>query len=360
VTAGLTPDPAPDATRRFTLDPAPVPVMTVRGLTTVFRSAHGTVRAVDDVSIDLRAGEILGIVGESGSGKSMFTRSVIRLLPVGAETTAGEVVYDGQDLLAIPQSRMHRIRGREIASIFQDPIAALNPVYTVGRQLAEAITSHNSRSRVETRELAVRALADVGIPSPARRLGDFPHQFSGGMAQRVVVAIALASDPRILLADEPTTALDVTTQHQILMLLLRIQRERQMTVLLVSHSLGVIAQLSDRVAVMYAGQILELADTRTLLSSPRHPYTVGLLGCVPDAAETRPRRLVSIPGSAPDLSRLPDGCRFAPRCPLAIDACTSGEVPLIQVGPSHEARCIRTDEVARRDTLFSTAVERDD
>lgn len=334
--------------------PGDEPVLSVANLTTVFRSETATVRAVDDVSFDLQPGEILGIVGESGSGKSMLARSIVRLLPQGAETTAGEVRYSGRDLLAIPPGRMHDVRGRDIALIFQDPTSALNPVYTVGQQLMEALASHRKLGRSELREAAIRALADVGIPSPERRLSEYPHQFSGGMAQRVVIAIALASNPTVLLADEPTTALDVTTQHQILMLLLRIQRERRMAMILVSHSLGLIAQLSDRVGVMYAGQLVEVATTATLFAAPRHPYTVGLLSCVPDASAARRRPLLPIPGSVPDLAQLPVGCRFANRCPLAVDACAAGPVPLVAVASGHAARCIRTDDVAGRLDLFAT------
>lgn len=331
---------------------SPAPIMTVANLTTVFRRGPATVRAVDDVSFELFPSEVFGIVGESGSGKTMLARSLVRLLPPGAETIDGKVLYGGQNLLQLPHSQMHKVRGGEIAMVFQDPTSALNPVYTVGRQLREALASHRSYNRSELKELAIASLADVGIPSPERRLDEYPHQFSGGMAQRVVIAIALASDPKILLADEPTTALDVTTQHQILMLLLKVQRERSMAMVLVSHSMGVIAQLSDRVAVMYAGQLVELTDTGTLFSAPRHPYTVGVLSCVPNAAAPRADRLVPIPGAVPDLGALPHGCRFSPRCPLAVDACTLGAIPLVSVAPGHVARCIRTEDVYLRRDLF--------
>jgi oligopeptide/dipeptide ABC transporter ATP-binding protein len=270
------------------------------------------------------------------------------------------VTYDGRDLLSISSSAMHRIRGGEIGMVFQDPTAALNPVYTVRRQLFGALRSHQKLSSGELERRAVQALTDVGIPSAAQRLDEYPHQFSGGMAQRVVIAIALASDPKILLADEPTTALDVTTQRQILMLLLAIQRRRAMTLVLVSHSLGVIAQLCDRVAVMYAGQIVEVADTRTLFSAPKHPYTVGLLSCVPDAHKPRGAALVPIPGTVPDPGEHLPGCRFAPRCPLAIAACTEGPIELAPVGPTQVSRCIRTDAVALDAGLFSRVVNHGD
>ena len=338
-----------DAARVTQARPA---IMTVEHLTTGFRRESGSVTVVDDVSFALEKGAVLGIVGESGSGKSMLLRSLMRILPATASTTAGAVLYSDQDLLALPLSAMPAIRGAEIAMVFQDPTSALNPVYTIRRQLYGALASHRTLSRQELEKRSIRALSDVGIPSAAERLDEYPHQFSGGMAQRVVIAIALASDPKILLADEPTTALDVTTQRQILMLLLDIQRARHMTLVLVSHSLGVIAQMCDRVAVMYAGQLVEMATTDTLFREPRHPYTVGLLSCVPDAHGPRGARLAPIPGVVPDPGDLPPGCRFAPRCPLAIEACTSGPIAMERAGPDHLTRCIRPQDVSRTAGLF--------
>ncbi len=329
------------------------PIVSINDLTTVFRRETGPVRVVDEVSLDLRRAEVLGIVGESGSGKSMLLRSMMRILPKGAATTSGRVTYEGRDLLSLSTSDMHTVRGGEIGMVFQDPTAALNPVYTVRRQVYAALRSHQKLSAAEMEQRAVQALTDVGIPSAAQRLDEYPHQFSGGMAQRVVIAIALASDPKILLADEPTTALDVTTQRQILMLLLAIQRRREMTLVLVSHSLGVIAQLCDRVAVMYAGQLVELADTRTLFTAPKHPYTVGLLSCVPDAHKPRGAALVPIPGTVPDPGEHAPGCRFAPRCPLAVSACSEGPIELARVGAEHVSRCIRTDLVSLDAGLFA-------
>lgn len=334
-------------------------IMAIQDVTTVFHREGGPVAVVDNVSLDLRRGEVLGIVGESGSGKSMLLRSMVRILPKAAETIGGRVTYEGRDLMSLSTSDLHSVRGGEIGMVFQDPTAALNPVYTVRRQIYAALGSHQKLSTAELERRAVQTLTDVGIPSAAQRLDEYPHQFSGGMAQRVVIAIALASDPKVLLADEPTTALDVTTQRQILLLLLEIQRRRRMTLIFVSHSLGVIAQLCDRVAVMYAGQLVELADTLTLFTAPKHPYTVGLLSCVPDAHKPRSAPLIPIPGTVPDPGEYAVGCRFAPRCPVALDACRAAPIELIQVANGHVARCIRTEVVALDAGLFSKADMRD-
>lgn len=325
------------------------PVMAVRNLSTGFKRGTGFVNVVDNVSFDLSAGEVLGIVGESGSGKSILLRSILRILPAGASTTAGSVAYGSRDLLSLSAAAMVTVRGAEIAMVFQDPSAALNPVLTIRRQLYGALASHKKLGRQDLEKRATRALTDVGIPSAAARLDDYPHQFSGGMAQRVVIAIALASTPKILLADEPTTALDVTTQHQILMLLLDLQKFRKMSLVVVSHSLGIIAQLCDRVLVMYAGQLVEIADVPALFSKPCHPYTSGLLNCVPDAHSKHVARLKPIPGAVPAPDDLPAGCRFSTRCSVAIDACRDAEVPLQKIAPDRFSRCIRADEIFTAD-----------
>jgi peptide/nickel transport system ATP-binding protein/oligopeptide transport system ATP-binding protein len=324
------------------------PVLEVHNLTTKIPTRRGPLTAVDDVSFTLEAGEVFGLVGESGSGKSMTCRSVLGLVPPRGKVTAGQVHYQGQDLLALSRGEMNRIRGKEIAMIFQDPIAVLNPVLRIGAQLREVMLEHRVvASAAEAEVRAVELMRMVGIPAPQRRLRDYPHQFSGGMCQRVVIASALACSPRVILADEPTTALDVTIQDQILKLLVRLQQELQLSLLLVTHDMGVVAQTCQRVAVMYAGQIVEMAETVELFAAPRHPYTVGLLNCVPrmdEAGEVRP--LKPIPGAPPDLVRPPPGCRFHPRCPLASEECKSGGFPLRPVGAGHFSACIKHELMA--------------
>ena len=254
-------------------------------------------------------------------------------------------MFDGQDLLSLPTRDLRSIRGMRVAMVFQDPMTALNPVIRVGEQIAETLREHQSISRRQARERVLELMNLVGIPAPRERIDDYPHQFSGGMRQRVVIAIALACNPRVLLADEPTTALDVTIQDQILKLLLRLQRTMGMSVVLVTHDLGIVAQTCHRVAVMYAGKIVEQADTSTLLSAPRHPYTRGLLDSLPNVAQ-RTRYLRPISGAPPDLAHPPAGCRFHPRCPLATDACMREQPPLIQVGPGHVSACLHHDKLA--------------
>ncbi len=318
--------------------------LVVRGLTTLFPSRFGPLTAVDGVDLDLAPGEILGLVGESGSGKSVTLRSLLRLVhPPGR--VAGEVLWNGRDLLALREADLKRVRGREIATIFQEPMTALNPVLTVGRQIDESLRAHTGLDAAGRRARAVELLDLVGIPAPATRLGDYPHQFSGGMRQRAMIAIALAGEPRLLLADEPTTALDVTIQDQILKLILGLRDRLGMGVILVTHDLGVVAQSCDRVAVMYAGRIVESGAVAEVFADPRHAYTRGLLGSVPRAGGER-RPLLSIDGTPPGLADRPPGCAFNPRCGLATDLCRR-ETPAMQsVGPGRLVACWHHEAVA--------------
>jgi len=273
----------------------------------------------------------------------MTVKSILGVVPPPGRVTAGSVRHDGQDLTALTPQQMTAVRGKSIATIVQDAVSALNPVYRIGRQIAEPMLQHGIvRTRAEARTRTIALMARVGIPDPARRIDDYPHQFSGGMCQRVVIAAALSCNPRLILADEPTTALDVTIQDQILKLLVGLQRDLGLSIVLVTHDMGVVAQTCQRVAVMYAGQIVELMTTAALFRQPRHPYTAGLLNCVP-RLDGPPRRLTPIPGSPPDLAHPPKGCRFHPRCPLATDACRSTRPELAEVAPGHFSRCIRQD-----------------
>ncbi len=330
------------------------PILEVRDLVTRFATRQGPLTVVDGVSFALEPGECLGIVGESGSGKSVTCRSILGLLPPAGRST-GRVSYDGQDLLALREADLIGIRGCEIAVIVQDAIAALNPVHRIGDQITEAMLEHGIvRSRRAARDRAVELMRKVGIPAPERRLDDYPHQFSGGMCQRVVIAAALACEPRILIADEPTTALDVTVQDQILKLLVSLQQELGLSIILVTHDMGVVAQTCQRVAVMYGGRIVELATTEELFRAPRHPYTAGLLNCVPsldtadDALRIRP-----VPGLPPDLSDLPEGCRFHPRCPLAEAGCRFGDIPLLEIGLGRQTACIRHGDLAASGDIWA-------
>jgi peptide/nickel transport system ATP-binding protein len=320
------------------------PVLEVRGLHTHFITHRGVVQAVDDVSFALRAGETFGLVGESGCGKSVTLRSLIGLMPAAHVRTSGHVYYDGRDLLVLDERALRRIRGLHISMIFQDPMTYLNPVLRVEEQIDEALRRHTTLGRAERHARIIELMRLVGIPLAERRLREYPHQFSGGMRQRVLIAIALACTPRILLADEPTTALDVTIQDQILKLLLRLRRELGMSIVLVSHDLGVIVQTCARVAVMYAGQIVEMASTRALLAHPRHPYTVGLLQSLPDIT-AEGRYLRPIAGAPPSLINPPAGCRFYERCPLRAERCRTWETELLEAGPDHVVRCWRHDSV---------------
>ena len=344
----MTPLPSPDTASASNGAPnvAAPEVLRVENLHTYISSDSGVVRAVDGVSFALRQGEIFGLVGESGCGKSVTCRTLVGLMPSPPARMLGTVYYAGygeRNLLELGPAELQRLRGAHLSMIFQDPMSALNPVVRVGDQIAEAAGAHERLSQSARRERALELMRLVGIPLPERRRRDYPHQFSGGMRQRVLIAIALAARPRVLLADEPTTALDVTIQDQILSLLLDLQRTLGMSMILVSHDLGVIAETCDRVAVMYAGQIVELADTATLLTRPRHPYTIGLLRSLP-SGDAAGRYLTPIGGSPPRLVDVPPGCRFAPRCPLATDYCRSWRTELLIAAPGHEVRCWRHEE----------------
>jgi peptide/nickel transport system ATP-binding protein len=319
--------------------PEPTTLLEIRDLVTEFRTDEGTIRAVDGVSFDIPARTTLGVVGESGCGKSVTALSIMRLIasPPG-RIASGTIKYGGRDLLALRPAEMRAIRGNRIAMIFQEPMTSLNPVFTVGAQVAEAVQLHQHKSRREARAIAIEMFRRVGIPSPEDRVDAYPHQLSGGMRQRVMIAMALACKPDLLIADEPTTALDVTIQAQILELLRTLQRELGMSILLITHDLGVVAETCDEVVVMYAGRIVERARTEVLFAAPRHHYTVGLLRSVPsygDGAEvTDHARLREIPGMVPALTELPAGCKFADRCPAAAALCRTEEPALVQLGAS--------------------------
>lgn len=317
------------------------PILSVSNLSTTFITPKGPLRAVNDVSFDVYPGEVLGIVGESGSGKSVTLRSILRLLRPPTQLL-GEVRWRDEDLLRASRKRMRKVAGAEISIIFQEPMTALNPVLTVGDQILESLYEHERLSKKQAKARAEELLSLVGIPSPRERLGDYAHQFSGGMRQRAMIAIALASNPKLLLADEPTTALDVTIQDQILKLLLRLKDQLGMSVVIVTHDLGVVAQTCDRVAVMYAGRIVETAPVTQLLGAPRHAYTLGLLRSLPGKG-TRRQPLLPILGAPPNLSQLPPGCAFAPRCPYASDACLARVPPLVEVAPEQFSACVHHD-----------------
>jgi oligopeptide/dipeptide ABC transporter ATP-binding protein len=297
------------------------------------------------VSFAIRAGETLAVVGESGSGKSVTAMSILRLVPQPpGRIVGGRITFKGRDLLAISEREMRAIRGKEISMIFQEPMTSLNPVYTCGEQIIETLRLHERLSRRDARQRAIEMLALVGIPSPEQRIDEFPHQMSGGMRQRVMIAMALACRPSVLIADEPTTALDVTIQAQILELLKRLQQELGMAVILITHDLGVVAETADRVAVMYAGRVVEYCDVRAAFRRPLHPYTAGLQGSLPKLGRLE-ERLRVIPGSVPNPANFPVGCRFHPRCPVAQNRCL--EDPLLtEVDPAHFSRCLRADEIA--------------
>ncbi len=296
-------------------------ILSVRDLSVRFATDGGVVRAVDSVSFELAKGEILAIVGESGSGKSVTAQTLLGLTRAPNATITGSVEFDGRDLIQLDDDQLRGVRGKRIAMIFQDPMTSLNPVYRVGDQIVEMIRAHRDVSKREAGESAVELLRSVGIPNPERRVRDYPHEFSGGMRQRVMIAMALALDPDVLIADEPTTALDVTVQAQILRLLDRLNRERGLSVVLITHDLGVVAEIADRVAVMYAGQIVEDATLESLFYDPQHPYTWGLLGSLARLDQPRPLRLTQIAGAPPSLLTPPAGCRFAARCPHEFDRC---------------------------------------
>jgi len=323
-----------------------VTLLDVQGLTTAFMTGRGEITAIEDVSFSLKEGEILGIVGESGSGKSVTALTIMGLLPTPpARIAAGSVKFQGQELTRLSAREMQRIRGPGIAMIFQEPMTSLNPVFSIGDQIMETIRAHESLPAATLRKRAIDMLDKVGIPSAARRLDDYPHQMSGGQRQRVMIAIALACNPKLLIADEPTTALDVTIQAQILDLLMDLRDEFRMAIMIITHNMGVIAETADRVLVMYAGRVIEEAPVARIFDHPLHPYTRGLLECVPSITEDR-ARLIAIPGTLPDPARRPPGCRYSVRCRHAQPACSESLPPLILEEADHWAACLRAKELA--------------
>jgi oligopeptide/dipeptide ABC transporter ATP-binding protein len=324
-------------------------LLEIKDLQTHFPTRAGLVRAVDGVSFYIDEGELLALVGESGCGKSITALSVMRLISPPGKIVGGEITFNGENLLAATEERLREIRGDDIAMIFQDPMTSLNPVYTVGEQIAEALRLHRGLSRKAARRATIEAMREVAIPDPARRIDDYPHQLSGGMRQRVMIAMALACDPKLLIADEPTTALDVTIQAQILELLNELRRTRQLGVLLITHDLGVVAEVADRVAVMYTGRIVEQSPVEELFARPKHPYTEGLLRSVPKlTAEhvTKAVRLETIEGVVPSPTELPPGCHFAPRCQHRMPRCTEGIIPLYELEGMVGVRCVLYDLAA--------------
>jgi len=326
-----------------------VQLLEIRNLTTRFHTDEGIVHAVNNISYEMKAGETLGVVGESGCGKSVHALSIMRLIPSPpGKIEAGEIIFDEtSDLLKISSSDMRRVRGAEIAMVFQDPMTSLNPVYTVGSQIVEALRLHQGMPEAEAREKARELLELVGIPAAQQRLDDYPHQFSGGMRQRAMIAMALSCDPKLLIADEPTTALDVTIQAQIVDLVRRLQEQLGMAVMWITHDLGVVAELAQTINVMYAGYIIERGDVRRIYKKTRHPYTLGLLGSLPRLDEAPGTKLISIPGLPPDLIALPKGCPFAARCTYRVDQCLE-ETPSLQRTDSddHTVACWRWEDVA--------------
>ncbi len=324
-------------------------LLEVRNLQTHFPTRSGLVRAVDGVSFHLDRGELLGLVGESGCGKSITALSIMRLIALPGKIVNGEILFDGKDLLKLSDAAMREMRGDDIAMIFQDPMTSLNPVFTVGEQIAEALRLHRKMSRAEARQATIDAMREVAIPDPARRVNDYPHQLSGGMRQRVMIAMALACNPKLLIADEPTTALDVTIQAQILELLDDLRKQRELAVLLITHDLGVVAEVADRVAVMYTGRIVEESPVEELFARPKHPYTEGLLRSVPKLTSTQviaKERLETIEGVVPKPTDLPPGCHFAPRCRHRMPRCTQEDIPLYQLDGSVQVRCVLYDLAA--------------
>jgi oligopeptide transport system ATP-binding protein len=330
------------------------PLLQIKELETHFFTSEGVVRAVNGVSYDVQPGETLGLVGESGSGKSVSALSLMRLIPnPPGKIVGGEVLFDGESLLDVDDARMREIRGNDIAMVFQEPMTSLNPVLTIGRQLTEALELHLGLKRRDAEARAVELLHLVGIPAAEERLHDYPHQFSGGMRQRVMIAMALSCDPKLLLADEPTTALDVTIQAQVLEVMARLSRELGTAVIVITHNLGVVARYADRVNVMYGGRIVEAGSATDIYHNPRHAYTLGLLESVP-RLDARTGRLIPIEGVPPDLTNLPVGCAFEPRCRFATDICREERPELTEVREGHKMACWHPDEVgeeARRQVL---------
>jgi oligopeptide/dipeptide ABC transporter ATP-binding protein len=350
---------SPAGTRRASRPRSDRPLLEVKGLRTSFYTRDGVIKAVDGIDFHVDRGEVLGLVGESGCGKSVTSLSVLRLVAKPGRIEAGEVLFDGNDLLKVDADAMRRIRGEQIAMIFQQPTSSLNPVWDVGRQIAEVLEIHRNMKQKAARGRALELLKMVGIPDPERRLKAFPHELSGGMAQRVMIAMALACEPDLLIADEPTTALDVTIQAQILDLMRHLREETGTAIILITHDLGVVAEMCDRVAVMYAGEIVEQTDVVSLFRNPRHPYTRGLIASVPVMGDVRDE-LTVIPGNVPNLIGLPPVCRFAPRCVARVEAslqiCTERHPALLPVDADHDTRCWLDHDVDGR--LISTGTAR--
>jgi peptide/nickel transport system ATP-binding protein len=319
-------------------------LLQVKDLHTVFHTEDGTVEAVSGVNFEIYEGETLGIVGESGCGKSVTSLSVMRLLPKQTgEITQGQIIFKGRDLLKLSETEMRHIRGKDIAMIFQEPMTALNPVYTAGDQVAEAVELHLGKNKKEAYKYAAEMFEKVGIPMPEKRLYNYPHELSGGLRQRVMIAMALSCNPSLLIADEPTTALDVTIQAQVLDLMRNLLKEYNSSLMMITHDLGVVAEIAQRVAVMYAGQVVEYGNVTTLFKNPSHPYTIGLMKAIP-RPDIEVERLISIEGTVPDLFHMPKGCRFNNRCPYATEQCLEMP-PLFEVEPGHLSRCWRYKEL---------------
>ena len=320
------------------------PLLEVRSLSVQFITDEGVVRAIENVSFEIYPGEILSLVGESGCGKSVTALTLLRLIPTPpGKIASGQILFKGKDLLSLKEEEMEKVRGNEISMIFQEPMTSLNPVFTIGDQIMEALILHQGMDKKEARGRAIEMLDRVKIPSPETRVDAYPHQLSGGMRQRAMIAMALSCQPDLLIADEPTTALDVTIQAEVLHLLKEIQREMGMTVMLITHDLGVVAEIADRVAVMYAGRIMEYGPIEAIFQQVRNPYTKGLLSSIPQLEEKK-KRLFAIPGQVADAMALPVGCKFHPRCYLMIEDCKKEEPPLFQVNGDHYSRCIRWKE----------------
>ena len=322
------------------------PLLEVKHLRVEFPTRQGTLLALDDISFDILPGEILGVVGESGAGKSLTGAAIIGLLEPPGRIAGGEIVLAGRRIDQLPYEEMRKIRGRQIGAIFQDPLTSLNPLYTIGRQLTETILTHLPVSADEARRRAIRLLQETGIPAAEERLEQYPHQFSGGMRQRVVIALALAAEPQLIVADEPTTALDVSIQAQIISLLKRLCKDHGAAVMLVTHDMGVIAETCDRVAVLYAGRVAEIGPVGDVIHRPQHPYTAGLMGSIPAMDEDR-ERLLQIDGAMPRLSAIPRGCAFNPRCPKVMDRCREERPELLNAGATRAACWLVAEQVVR-------------
>ena len=330
-------------------------LLEVNDLRTYFYTQEGVVKAVDGTSYSVEAGETLGLVGESGCGKSVSALSILRLIPSPpGKIVSGEIMFQGRDLLKLDENEMRRIRGNDIAMVFQEPMTSLNPVLTIGRQITESLELHQDLRGRAARERAIELLELVGIPAARGRIDDYPHQFSGGMRQRVMIAMAMSCNPKILLADEPTTALDVTIQAQILEVMARLSHEFGTAVIIITHNLGVVARYADRVNVMYAGKVIERADAAELYANPKHPYTVGLLNSVPRLDELRQEKLIPIEGLPPDLAHLPEGCSFYPRCDWRTNQCLTHFPDTMQVEGEHQAACWEWENVGRENPVVAT------